>query len=267
VFTVAWTQLLAIGPNTARIETVLDPSKRPDAEILGALPVFPLPNVVLLPGMLLPLNVFEPRYLALVDHVLERGESGLGRWLAIPTLQPTMDPQGSMAASAPIYPVMGLGEMVAHQALPDGRRLIRVVGVGRVRAVQELALLDGFRRLAVEVLEEPGPDDTHAFAVLRAQVERMVQAFPDSDRRLIEAVLDIDDERIVSYALASLIPSVEAIEGIEGVGHEPALTTQARLQQHCLETVSCDERVDVLLARLAKVMDRLGSRARSASLN
>ena len=39
-------------------------------DVLTALPIFPLPNVVLLPGIVLPLNVFEPRYVDLVDHVI-----------------------------------------------------------------------------------------------------------------------------------------------------------------------------------------------------
>ena len=52
---------------------MLDEERRPSEEILGSLPVFPLPNAVLLPGMVMPLNVFEARYLDLVDHALARG--------------------------------------------------------------------------------------------------------------------------------------------------------------------------------------------------
>lgn len=246
---------------------MLDLSKRPAEETLNALPVFPLPNVVLLPGMLLPLNVFEPRYLALVDHVIKRGEAGRGCWLAIPTLRPVLDPRLSFGATAPIHQTMGLGEMVEHRELDNGRRLIRVVGVGRVQMTGELPVMNGFRRLRVQLIEEPEPRDGYAFAVLRAQVERMVQVFPEGDRRLIEAVLGIDDERIISYALASLIPSIEWFDDRDSdeLEMEPRLSPQALLQQHCLETVSCDDRVDVLLARLALVMDRLGADARAAS--
>lgn len=244
--------------------TVLDPSKQPSADTLHALPIFPLPNVVLLPGMLLPLNVFEPRYLALVDYLVERSEAGEGAWLAIPTLVPSDDPRASMRRQAEIHPVMGIGEMVEHRALPDGRRLIRIIGTGRVRMTGERELLDGFRRIEAELLDEPEPTDEHAFAVLRAQVERMVQVFPEGDRRLIEAVLGIDDERIVSYALASLIPNVEVAEGLAEADGPPTHSAQAALQLRCLETESCDERVDILLNRLATVMDRLGDRARSS---
>ena len=261
-------QVLANSRIAATIKTVLDPSKRPSASTLEALPIFPLPNVVLLPGMLLPLNVFEPRYLALCDYLLARRDAGEGAWLAIPTLAPSADSRGSMQERAAIHPVMGVGEMVEHRELPDGRRLIRVVGVGRARMLDEGELLDGFRRLRVEVLDEPEPTDAHAFAVLRAQVERMVQVFPDGDRRLIEAVLGIDDERIISYALASLIPNIEVAEGMADEPGAMGLSPQARLQLTCLETESCDERVDLLLGRLATVMDQLGDRASAmATLN
>ena len=94
----------------------------------------------------------------------------------------------------------------------------------------------------------------------------MVQVFPDGDRRLIEAVLGIEDERIISYALASLIPNIEVAEGMAGQSGALGLTPQARLQLTCLETESCDERVDLLLGRLATVMDRLGERASSVSV-
>ena len=47
---------------------MLSASSTPPPEVLAALPIFPLPNVVLLPGMVLPLNVFEPRYLELVTR-------------------------------------------------------------------------------------------------------------------------------------------------------------------------------------------------------
>ena len=258
-------QFLAISKIAATINSVLDPNKRPSANTLSALPIFPLPNVVLLPGMLMPLNVFEPRYLALVDYLLEQEEAGEGRWMAIPTLVPSAEPNHSMQPQAEVHPVMGIGEMVEHRALPDGRRLIRVVGVGRVRMLGEGELLNGFRRVQTELLDEPEPTDAHAFAVLRAQVERMVQVFPDGDRRLIEAVLNIEDERIISYALASLIPNIEVSEGMVEHDGKLYLTPQARLQLTCLELESCDERVDLLLSRLAIVMDRLGDRAAAVS--
>jgi Lon protease-like protein len=235
---------------------MLDRGKSPDLTSLEALPVFPLPNVVLMPGMLLPLNVFEPRYLALVDHVLERPPHE--RFIGVPLMLPGQDRGVMLEPRAPIEPIFGLGRMIAHDRLPDGRRRIQLEGIGRVRVISELELLDGFRRLRVEVLEEPGPRDMHAYAVLEAQVERMAQAFPEPDRQLVEAVLQISDPRVVIYALSGLVPNVEVLRGrapraIDGVA------AQARLQQTVLCLDDVEERVDLLLGRLAVLMDHLGT--------
>ena len=51
---------------------------------LERIAMFPLPDVQLFPGAILPLHVFEPRYLELVDHVLESKDSAL----AVSTLRP-----------------------------------------------------------------------------------------------------------------------------------------------------------------------------------
>jgi hypothetical protein len=59
------------------------PTQSQSAQVLSSLPIFPLPNVVLLPGMVLPLNVFEPRYLELVDFVREHGQH-----IGVPLLRP-----------------------------------------------------------------------------------------------------------------------------------------------------------------------------------
>ncbi len=94
-----------------------------------SLPLFPLPRVVLLPHSLLPLHVFEPRYRALVDDLL-RGDGLLG----VPRIV-----HGSVACGEcpPFAPVMGLGRLVRHQRLPDGRSNIVVLGMGRVRCDEE----------------------------------------------------------------------------------------------------------------------------------
>ena len=215
--------------------------------------------------MMLPLNVFEPRYLAMVEWLLARPQED--RFIGVPLMSPGDDASLAFQAKAPIHDVFGVGQLVDHRELPDGRRLIRLEGVGRARRLDELPLHEGFRRLVVEILDEKAPEDRHAFDVLRAQVERMSQVYPEGDRRLIEAVLQLRDERVVTYALASLVPNVEALEGLLASPHE-GISAQARLQQRCLEIADCDGRVDVLLERLATLMDHLGgTRAAATSLN
>ena len=70
-------------------------------QVLSTLPVLPLPNVVLLPGMMLPLNVHEPRDRELVDFVRQTGQH-----IGIPLLRPPTSPSGCAhpAASRPSRP-------------------------------------------------------------------------------------------------------------------------------------------------------------------
>ncbi|MEZ5962886.1 MAG: LON peptidase substrate-binding domain-containing protein [Planctomycetota bacterium] len=121
----------------------------PDGESSSQVaPVFPLAGVFLFPGQLLPLHIFEPRYRQMIEDSLD----GTGRLiLAAPCEDRTPLPQG------PCLPaVCGLGEIVKHHRLPDGRFLIWVLGVVRVRAT-EVESDRLYRRMRYDVVEEVGP--------------------------------------------------------------------------------------------------------------
>lgn len=242
---------------------MLDVERTPSREVLDSLPIFPLPNVVFLPGMVLPLNVFEPRYLELVDYALDNGMH-----IGVPLLRPhasQLDPidlalpvhdpgEGRLAIEA----IFGVGRLIAHQRLPDGRRFIRLEGLGRVQARAELASQQGFRLLVVDPLPEDQPGDDNALEVLKAQVERMAETFEEDERQMIHAVLDLDDARVIIYALASLVPNVELMRavrrGLPVGGHLPHL----RLQQRCLAAPDADRRVALLSDRAQLLIDVLG---------
>lgn len=96
------------------------------------LPLFPLPGVTLLPGNLLPLHVFEPRYRQLVRDCL-----GSGGPLSVPEVRPEAAATDDRAP--PFLPYAGVGVIAAHEARPDGRFDIVLEPVGRVRIVEELA--------------------------------------------------------------------------------------------------------------------------------
>jgi len=241
---------------------MLDLERTPGREILDALPIFPLPNVVFLPGMVLPLNVFEARYLELVDHVLDAGMH-----IGVPLLRsegpldpidlalPLHDPGRGRPA---IEGVFGIGRLTGHQRLPDGRRFIRLEGLGRVQARAELDSDHAFRQLIVDPLPEEQPRDLHALEVLKAQVERMAETFDDDERSMIHAVLELDDARVIIYAIASLVPNVELMRAVQrGLpmgGHLPHL----RLQQRCLAAADADRRVELLSDRAQVLIDVLG---------
>jgi Lon protease-like protein len=116
---------------------------------LNALPVFPLPQTVLFPGALLPLHVFEPRYRALVKDCLASYKV-----LAVSLIR---EAAARNAHGHPaIEPVAGLGLIIDHVALPDGRFNVLLCGKARV-LLQELPFVPPYRRARATLLEpQPG---------------------------------------------------------------------------------------------------------------
>lgn len=103
------------------------------ATALPELPLFPLP-AVLLPGALMPLHIFEPRYRVMIRHALDTH-----RALAIVLIT---DPAGADEhGHPPIAEVAGAGIIVDHVELPSGRYNVLVKGVARVR-LDELPFVD-----------------------------------------------------------------------------------------------------------------------------
>jgi len=214
----------------------------------------PLPNVVLLPGMVLPLNVHEPRYLELVDFVRARG-----MFVGVPLLLPPT-PDDDAPALAPVF---GLGKLVFHVELADGRRIIRLEGVGRVRIQHELPRNHEFRELAVSPLAEPYPTDPKPITQLKAQVERITQ-YCGEDGEGLQSLLSIHDERSFLYSLTAFLPSLEllVLDEAEATADERALVT---LQQRSLAAETADDRARFLIQRTSDIVARLGEQFISAA--
>jgi Lon protease-like protein len=131
------------------------------------LPVFPLPNVWLYPGVAMPLNIFEPRYRQMVEESLD----GPGR-LVIATV--LAGHESRMLAAPPFYPVAGLGEIGRHERLPDGRFNIWVVGLARV-LVREVKSDRPYRRVEAEPVEESEPPKPRAAALRKTLVSAILE--------------------------------------------------------------------------------------------
>lgn len=103
-----------------------EPSRAPERLPGKVVPLFPLPDVWLFPGVILPLHIFEERYRQMIEDSLD----GPGR-LVLGTLQ--AGHEGDSSTPPPVYPIAGLGEIGRHERLPDGRFNILLVGLARVR--------------------------------------------------------------------------------------------------------------------------------------
>jgi uncharacterized protein len=226
---------------------MLDDDGSPSRGVLAALPVFPLPNAVLLPGMVLPLNVFEPRYLELVDHALRNG-----RHIGIPLLRPGFEQ--CYEKRPEIEPVFGVGRLLSHQRLPDGRRFIRLEGLRRVRIIEELETNTSFRQANVELLPEESPRDAHQLEVLKAQLERIAGTLRPDDGQLVSSILRIAEPRLVVYAIAAIVPTLGLMPDLTPLGGRSSLL---ELQQRCLDADTSDERVQTLLECSALICDEL----------
>jgi Lon protease-like protein len=189
------------------------------------LDVFPLSGVLLLPRGQLPLNVFEPRYLALVDAALS-GTRLIGM------IQPT---QNEEKVLKPTLAAIGCaGRVTGYRENEDGRYLITLTGVCRFRVAKELITDAPFRQVKADFA--PFLEDLVSADETDFPRDRLVTALKDYlSRRDLKAdwksVLSAPPETLVN-ALAMLCP------------FEPAE------KQALLEAPTWPERVDTLIALL-----------------
>ncbi len=106
------------------------------ADLPRVIPVFPLAGALLLPRRRLPLNIFEPRYLAMVDDTLRHAR-------VIGMVQPSSPDQQRPA----LYPVGCLGRLTSWSETGDGRFLITLNGVARFRIKSEMETTTPYRQV------------------------------------------------------------------------------------------------------------------------
>ena len=163
------------------------------------LPIFPLTGVLLLPRGRLPLNIFEPRYLAMTRDALA-GERLIGM------VQPS-DPAAS-GSNPPVYPTGCAGRITSFSETDDGRFLITLTGACRFRIREELPLLEGYRRVVPDWHEfardlgneeEPGFDRERLLRGLKGYFQQH-QISADWD-----AITSVSGDRLVS-SIAMICP-------------------------------------------------------------
>src|SRR6516162_9168010 len=116
---------------------------RGPADLPQTIPVFPLPGALLLPRGQMPLNIFEPRYLAMVDDALRDGHRLIGM------IQPDATHSHSEARPA-LFRVGCVGRITQLAESGDGRYILELTGVARYKVVEELEVLTAYRQCKVD---------------------------------------------------------------------------------------------------------------------
>jgi len=129
------------------------------------IPIFPLPNTVLMPRAILPLHIFEPRYRDMAYDAL-RGR----KLIAIALLKPDYE-SDYHTLKAEVYPYVCLGRIVKSETLPDGRYNILLEGVDRAQIKTENHERSYRRGSLSPVCCEPPPQPIIAEA--RREIERL----------------------------------------------------------------------------------------------
>ena len=133
------------------------------------IPVFPLPGALLLPRGQMPLNIFEPRYLAMIDDALRSGDRLIGM------IQPDPAHPGADPDKPHLFQVGCVGRMTQFAESGDGRYLIQLTGVARFRIAEELSVTTPYRQCKVtyqpfvdDFTPRMGEDEVDRKALLRA---------------------------------------------------------------------------------------------------
>lgn len=140
------------------------------ADLPQTLPIFPLTGVLLLPGGRLPLNVFEPRYIALVDDALAARDRLIGMIQPREPGSEGMTRGGIVPPPAPVYPTGCAGRISSFSETGDGRYLLTLTGVCRFTVVEEIASTRGYRRIVPDFA--PWQADLEAPSQSRGVIDR-----------------------------------------------------------------------------------------------
>lgn len=150
------------------------------------LSIFPLTGTILLPGLQLPLHLFEPRYRALASDALARDRR-------IAMIQPQRPAEG-----APLFTVGCVGRISEFEALDDGRFNLVLEGEQRFRVIRELDVTTPFRQVEAQLLED---DENEALSSIeRASFEREARRFADAQGYSVDwdSVARLDDMSLIN---------------------------------------------------------------------
>ncbi|HKK37202.1 MAG TPA: LON peptidase substrate-binding domain-containing protein [Paracoccaceae bacterium] len=200
------------------------------SDLPGTIPVFPLPGALLLPRGRLPLNIFEPRYLAMLDDALKSEHRLIGM----------IQPFEARDGEPPRLRKIGCaGRVIAFSEAEDGRYLITLAGICRFRVEEEIDGFQPYRRVRVNWdafsrdlgRSEDDPDfDRESFLETLRRFFSVAQLSSDWD-----TLREADPEMLVN-SLAMLCPfEVEEKQALlEAASLEERRETLAALMQFAI---------------------------------
>ncbi|WP_299753431.1 LON peptidase substrate-binding domain-containing protein [uncultured Boseongicola sp.] len=112
----------------------------PKSDLPETVPVFPLPGALLLPRARLPLHIFEPRYLAMLDDALKTPDRLIGM------IQPR---EGGPTGSPSLQAIGCAGRLTSFTETDDGRYMLTLTGISRFRVIEEIDGFTPYRRCKV----------------------------------------------------------------------------------------------------------------------
>lgn len=211
------------------------------------IPVFPLRGAILLPRSELPLNVFEPRYLAMVDDALSTHRL-IGIVQPSETQAQIESPTGK---AVPLKRIGCAGRLTTYQELPDGRLRIGLTGVARFAITRELEAVTPYRLVLPDFAEFDCDFavDGSADSVDRAEFTRVLKAY------LTFRQMDADWSAV---SRAPLEPLINGLATMSPFGPEE--------KQALLEARTIEERAKVLMT-LAEMAIAGGEQSGGTALN
>ncbi len=199
---------------------------RGPADLPETIPVFPLAGALLLPRGQMPLNIFEPRYLEMVDNSLRDGHRLIGMVQPDPAHPGTPERPG-------LYKIGCVGRITQIAETGDGRYLLQLTGVARFRVLEELNVATGYRQCRVDFI--PFADD---FVARRGEEQVDRKAVLDALTDFLKANnLKADWEGIESASNEALVNALAMMSPFD------AAEKQAMLEAPDLKT-----RAEILVA-------------------
>ncbi len=135
----------------------------------GEVRLFPLPDLVVFPGVMQGLHIFEPRYIQMMRDALASDQL-----ITMATLKPGWENESPGSRDPEIYSTVCIGKIVTHSRRQDGRYNMLLTGSSRAKIVQEIAGDTPYRRAEVEIIEDVGPAETMD---LEQQTKHLAEVF------------------------------------------------------------------------------------------